>query len=52
MKFTYRGNGRFLVGVPARDLTSDDVARLPDRLRSRLVKSGLYAPARKEPEPT
>ena len=38
----YRGGGRFLIGVPARDLTRDEVARLPERLRSRLVASGLY----------
>jgi hypothetical protein len=40
--YRYRGDGRFLVGVPARDLTSDEVARLPERLRRRLVPSGLY----------
>lgn len=42
MSHKYRGDGRFLVGVPARDLTSDEVARLPERLRRRLVPSGLY----------
>lgn len=40
--YRYRGQGRYLVGVPARDLTADEAARLPDRLRARLVKSGLY----------
>ena len=38
----YRGRGRFLVGVPARDLTSDEVARLPEHLRRRMSASGLY----------
>lgn len=43
--YRYVGDGRALPGgVPARDLTSDDVARLPERLRSRLVPSGLYEP--------
>ena len=46
MNLTYRGGGRFLIGVPARDLTREDVARLPDRLRARLVSSGLYVPVR------
>lgn len=44
MTMHYRGGGRFIVGVPARDLTSDDLARLTDRLRIRVNESGLYAP--------
>ena len=47
MNYRYIGEGRFLVSVPARDLTGEDVARLPDRLRRRLVSSGLYAPVYK-----
>jgi hypothetical protein len=42
----YVGDGRWLVGVPARDLSSDELARLPDRIRVRIKKSGLYEPAR------
>lgn len=48
-RLRYRGDGRWLVGVPARDLNGDDLARLPERLRRRLVPSGLYAPATKPP---
>lgn len=42
----YVGKGRHLVGIPARDLEGDEVARLPDRLRRRLTASGLYVPVR------
>lgn len=42
----YVGQGVGLIGVPARDLTVDDVARLPDRLIRRLTSSGLYRPIR------
>ena len=45
----YRGKGRFVVGVPATDLSADDVARLggadPAAFRARLIKTGVYAPA-------
>lgn len=44
MTMRYQGGGRFLVGVPARDLTSEDLARLTDRLRARVRRSDLYAP--------
>ena len=57
MNLRYIGGGAFIVGIPARDLTSEDIARLPGRLRRRAEKSGLYAPVRpakamkpKEPE--
>ena len=50
----YRGEGRFLPGIPARDLTAADVANLARKrgrstpaLRARLIASGLYAPARR-----
>lgn len=44
MTLSYRGQGRFLVGVPARDLSADEIRKLPERLRARLIPSGLYAP--------
>ncbi|MFZ9979547.1 MAG: hypothetical protein ACO3HN_06345 [Opitutales bacterium] len=47
----YRGRGRFLPGIPATDLTEADLVRLspkPDALRQRLIKTGLYVPAKKE----
>lgn len=47
MTYRYIGDGRFLVGVPARDLDADEVRRLPERVRRRLVPSGLYVPAPK-----
>jgi hypothetical protein len=50
---TYIGQGRFVVGVPAIDLTAGQVAEIARRrglttnqLRSRLVASGCYAEAR------
>jgi len=46
MTLRYQGGGRFIVGVPARDLTSEDLARLTDRLRARVVRSGFYVPVR------
>ncbi len=42
----YRGQGRYIVGVPARDLSAAEVAQLPERTRARLVKSGLYVAIR------
>ena len=47
----YIGRGRFRPGIPTTDLTPSDLARLagadgPDRLRARLIASGLYAPAK------
>lgn len=54
MRMRYVGKDAFHVGIPARDLTREDIARLPDRLRRRVEKSGLYAPVKamkpKEPE--
>jgi len=50
VKYRYVGDGRWLPGIPARDLDGDDVARLPVRLRRRLTASDLYAapqPARR-----
>ncbi len=36
----YIGDGSFLVGIPARDLTSDEVKTYNEKL---LLDSGLYA---------
>ena len=46
----YIGEGRHHVGIPARDLTRDDLARLPGRLRQRLEASGLYVPVTRKPK--
>lgn len=49
----YRGEGRFLPGIPADDLTTAQLAVMARKrgqttstLRARLIASGLYAPAR------
>ncbi|HUT76771.1 MAG TPA: hypothetical protein VM285_03740 [Polyangia bacterium] len=48
MNYRYVGDGRCLVGVPARDLDGEDLARLPERLRHRIKSSGLYVPVTKK----
>ena len=45
--YTYEGNGDFLLGVPARDLTAADVARLDIDTKAALEKSGVYKKAGK-----
>ena len=42
----YRGRGRFLVGVPARDLSDEEFQRLPAVLRERVQRSSLYRAVR------
>jgi hypothetical protein len=46
----YIGNDRFIPGIPARDLTDDDLTQLaakrgktPTQLRKELTDSGLYS---------
>lgn len=55
-ELTYVGNGRFLVGIPATDLTHMSLATLaetrgvkPDTLRAKLLASGLYAESKVKP---
>ena len=43
LRYTGAGRGAFLAGVPARDLTTDEVERLGGR--SFLLASGLYVTA-------
>ena len=40
----YTGDGQYLVGLPTRDLTEEDVAMLTEEDQQRMVESGLYAP--------
>ena len=47
MKMKYIGNGNFLIGIPARDLSADEVKRLG---KDRLEKSGLYAEQKRKPK--
>ena len=43
MKLIYIGNGAALIGVPARDLTDEEIKQLEKEFDiEQLVKSGLY----------
>jgi hypothetical protein len=44
----YVGNGRFLPGIPARDLTDEEAAQFNEK---DLLKSGLYEKEKKAKEP-
>ena len=46
----YIGFGRFLDGVPARDLTAGEWAALPDEARALAVALDLYQVVSEEPE--
>jgi hypothetical protein len=55
MNLTYTGKGRAVVGIPATDLTDDELAALAKRrnvkaadLRRDLIASGVYAEKGKE----
>jgi hypothetical protein len=47
MALKYTGNGRFLVGIPAMDLSDEDVRSLELSERE-LIESGLYEKIRKQ----
>ena len=52
-KFNGGGDGRYLDGVPLRDLTAVDVERIPSWQVPALESSGLYSkvkPTKKTPE--
>jgi hypothetical protein len=40
--YRYTGGGDNLPGIPARDLTDEDVARLSDADKKSLIPSGIY----------
>jgi hypothetical protein len=40
--FKYVGDGTYLQGVPARDLSKEDVDQLTDEQKADVTKSGLY----------
>jgi hypothetical protein len=44
----YIGKGAFLAGVPARDLTEEEVEKYNRQL---LIHSGLYVDEKQEPKP-
>lgn len=56
MTVKYTGDGAYFHGVPARDLTDEEFAALPEAQRSALLTSGLYtqesAPTRGKKAPT
>lgn len=40
--WVYKGAGAFIDGIPARDLTEQDWARLDEDARAAVAQSGLY----------
>lgn len=42
MTVKYTGNGAYFHGVPARDLTDDEFAALPEAQQAALLRSGIY----------
>ena len=42
MTVKYTGDGAYFQGVPARDLTEDEFAALPETQQTALLTSGLY----------
>ena len=47
---TYIGNGIYLIGVPARDMSREEWESLSEEMRDRLLRMGLMY-VRPEPEP-
>ena len=41
----YKGNGEFIAGVPARDLSDEEVKKYDEK---KLIQSGLYEKPKKE----
>jgi hypothetical protein len=48
MTITYTGDGRYLDGVPMRDLTDDEWAAIPADDRKQALKLGIYKEAAKQ----
>jgi hypothetical protein len=40
--YRYVGNGDHFAGIPARDLTKDDLSGLSDEDKKNVTKSGVY----------
>lgn len=38
----YKGDGAFVVGVPKRDLSAEEWAKLPDDVKELCLTTGLY----------
>lgn len=52
MTIKYVGNGSYFAGIPARDLSDEEFAALPENHQQALLSSGLYAPETEAPLPT
>lgn len=44
MTIKYTGNGNYFAGIPARDLTDEEFAALPESVQQTLLDSGFYVP--------
>lgn len=44
MTIKYTGNGNYFSGIPARDLTDEEFAALPEPVQQTLLDSGVYVP--------
>ena len=49
--YTYTGGSLYIPGVPARDLTAEDVNALPDHLKAAVAASEIYRRAAKAAKP-
>ncbi|MCY4122544.1 MAG: hypothetical protein OXG72_16660 [Acidobacteria bacterium] len=46
IRYRYTGDGDYIPGIPARDLTAEDVEQLAPRLLSDVNASPLYEPVK------
>ena len=46
IKYRYTGDGDYIPGIPARDLTAADLEALPKHLREGVDAAGIYEPVR------
>ena len=52
IRFSYKGDGSFLPGIPSRDLTDDDLAALTPEQRADVDASTLYEAIEKKSKPS
>ena len=46
VRYRYVGDGQYLPGIPARDLTDEDVAALDDARRAEVAAAAIYEAAK------